>query len=226
MLFRSESNIVEKGVAESSSKKKTYQYIPSSQRKKGDPIFRVIDKSRDMKGITFPTPLPPLVQYRIQQSQKDPRGSSANENKNKNITHISAFNRDDESLPISLYDNKVLYMMQQMGYDVATGPSLCDGRGQLAPFEKVLSQEQLEALHEDQVLKEKKHGLGYEVCMASAEYMDMTDASPQMEDVNQCTVDDLEEINIGTTDDPRPIFISKHLSEGNKQKYQDRKSVV
>ena len=70
-------------------------------------------------------------------------------------------------------------MMQQMGYDIATGPSLCDGRGQLAPFEKVLSQEQLEALHEDHVLKEMKHGLGYEVCMASAEYTDMTEASPQ-----------------------------------------------
>ena len=175
-----------------------------------------------MKGITtFPTPLPPLVQYRIKQSQKASRGSSTSENKNKNVTQISVFNRDDESLPISLYDNKVLYMMQQMGYDVAAGPSLCDGRGQLAPFEKVLSQGQLEALHEDQVLKEKKHGLGYEVCMASAEYMDMTEASPEMEDGNQCTVDDLEEINIGTTDDPRPIFVSKHLSRENKQKYHE-----
>ena len=57
--------------------------------------------------------------------------------------------------------------------------------------------------------------------MASAEYTDMTEASPQMEDGNQCTVDDLEEINIGTTDDPRPIFISKHLSKENKLKYQE-----
>ena len=65
-----EPNVVEKEVVESSSKKKTYQYIPSNQRKKGDPIFRVIDKSHDMKGTNFPTPLPPLVQYRIKQSQK------------------------------------------------------------------------------------------------------------------------------------------------------------
>lgn len=85
----------------------------------------------------------------------------------------------------------------------------------------MLSQEQLEALHEDHVLKEMKHGLGYEVCMASAEYTDMTEASPQMEDGNQCNVDDLEEINIGTTDDLRPIFISKHLSKENKLKYQE-----
>ena len=214
-----ESNVVEQEVAEPSSKKKTYQYIPSNQRKKGDPIFRVIDKSHDMKGTNFPTPLPPLVQYRIKKSQKEPRHSNIGESENKNITQISMLNKDDESLPISLYDNRVLYMMQQMGYDIATGPSLCDGRGQLAPFEKVLSQEQLEALHEDHVLKEMKHGLGYEVCMASAEYTDMTEASPQMEDGNQCTVDDLEEINIGTTDDPRPIFISKHLSKENKLKY-------
>ena len=220
-LIVPESNVVEKEMAEPSSRKKTYQYIPSNQRKEGDPIFCVIDKSCDTKGITFPTPLPPLVQYRIKQSQKDPRGTSAIGNKNKNVTHISMLNKDDESLPISLYDNKVFYMMQQMGYDVATGPSLCDGRGQLAPFEKVLSQEQLEALHEDRFLVAKKHGLGYEVCMASAEYMDMAEASPEMEDGNQCTVDDLEEINIGTTDDPRPIFISKHLSVENKQKYHE-----
>ena len=82
-----------------------------------------------MKGTNFPTPLPPLVQYRIKQSQKEPRGSKVGENENKNTTQISMFNKDDESLPISLYDNRVLYMMQQMGYDITTGPSLCDGRG-------------------------------------------------------------------------------------------------
>ena len=49
----------------------------------------------------------------------------------------------------------------------------------------------------------------------------MTEASPKMEDGNQCTVDDLEEINIGTADDPRPIFISKHLSQENKLKYHE-----
>jgi hypothetical protein len=43
---------------------------------------------------------------------------------------------------------------------------------------------------------EKKHEFGYEICMASAEHMGMTEASPQMEDGNQPTVDDLEEINI------------------------------
>lgn len=34
---------------ESSSKKKVYQYIPSDQRKKGDPIFRVINKAPHSK---------------------------------------------------------------------------------------------------------------------------------------------------------------------------------
>ena len=45
----------------------------------------------------------------------------------------------DEIFPITLYGNRVLYMMQQMGYDTSTGPSLCEGQGQLAPFEKVMS---------------------------------------------------------------------------------------
>ena len=44
--------------------------------------------------------------------------------------------------------------------------------------------------------------------MTSAEPLDATKASPQMENGNQPTVDELEEINIGTDDDPRPIFIS------------------
>jgi hypothetical protein len=85
-----------------------------------------------------------------------------------------------------------------MGFEIFTGPSLCDGGGQPVPFEKVLSQEQLKALHEDQVLKEKKHVLGYEVCMVSAEYMDLAETSPPMEDGNQPTFDDLEEINVET----------------------------
>jgi hypothetical protein len=56
------------------------------------------------------------------------------------VARVTLLDRDDETLPISLYDNRVLYMMQQMGYDTSTGPSLCDGRGQLAPFEKMMSQ--------------------------------------------------------------------------------------
>jgi hypothetical protein len=50
----------------------------------------------------------------------------------------------------------------------------------------------LSSTRKDQILKEKKHGLGYEVYMASAEYMDMIEASPQMEDGNQPIVDDME----------------------------------
>ena len=42
--------------------------------------------------------------------------------------------------------------------------------------------------------------------MTSTKFVDPTEASPQMEDGNQPTIDDLEEINIGTAEDPRPIF--------------------
>ena len=132
---------------------------------------------------------------------------------------ITLLNRDDEILPITLYGNRVLYMMQQMGYDTSTDPSLCEGRGQLAPFEKVMSQAQHDALHEDQTLKEEKYGLGNEVHMTSAEPINVVAASPQMEDGNQPTTDELEEINIGTSDDPRPIFISKNLSKESKEEY-------
>ena len=106
------------------------------------------------------------------------------------MAQITLSNKDDNSLPISLYDNRVLYMMQRMKYDISTGPSLCDGRGQLVPFERALSQEQLKALHEYQTLIEKRYGLGYEVCMTSAELIDMAEASPQIEDGNQPTIDE------------------------------------
>ena len=49
----------------STLQKKVYQHISSHQRKKGDPILRVINKTPHDKGIKFPTPLPPLVQYKI-----------------------------------------------------------------------------------------------------------------------------------------------------------------
>ena len=75
----------------------------------------------------MPMVLPPLVQHKIEQ---DKEKSHECKNKNKNVVHITLENKDDESLPISLYDNRVLYMMQKMGYDTLTGPSVCDGRGQ------------------------------------------------------------------------------------------------
>jgi hypothetical protein len=45
----------------------------------------------------------------------------------------------------------------------------------------------------------------------------MPQAYPQMEDGNQPTIDELEEINIGTDDYPYPIFISKRLSKESKE---------
>ncbi|KAK1684838.1 hypothetical protein QYE76_045686 [Lolium multiflorum] len=41
-----ESNMPEEDAAESSANQKVYQYIPSSQRKSGDPIFRIVNKSK------------------------------------------------------------------------------------------------------------------------------------------------------------------------------------
>jgi hypothetical protein len=41
-----------------------------------------------------------------------------------------------------------------------------------------------------------------------------------MEDEHQPTIDELEEINIGTSDDPRPVFISKYLSTKSKEEYK------
>jgi hypothetical protein len=53
--------------------------------------------------------------------------------------------------------------------------------------------------------------------MASAEYMDMIEASPQMEDGNQPTVDDMEDINIGTTDDlVQYLLVNNFLKKINK----------
>jgi hypothetical protein len=75
-------------------------------------------------------------------------------------------------------------------------------------------------LCEDKILKEEKYGLGYEVHMTSIETIDVTPASSQMEDGHQPTIDELEEINIGTLDDSRPVFISKHLSVESKEEHK------
>jgi hypothetical protein len=69
-------------------------------------------------------------------------------------------------------------------------------------------------------LKEEKYGLGYKVHMTSIEPIDVTPASPQMEDGHQLTMDELDEINIGMSDDPRPVFISKYLSTESKEEYK------
>ena len=66
-----EQNILKIEDVKSSSSRKIYQYIPSNQRKEGDPIFRIISKPSQNRGISFPTPLPPLVQYKIKQAQTE-----------------------------------------------------------------------------------------------------------------------------------------------------------
>jgi hypothetical protein len=111
-------------------------------------------------------------------------------------------------------------MMQQMGCDNSTSPSLCDSWGQLAPLEESLEQAQFDALCEDKILKEEKYGLGYELCITSIEPTDVTPASPHMEDGHQPIIDKLEDNNIGTSDDPLPVFISKHLSTECKEEYK------
>jgi hypothetical protein len=155
-----------------------------------------------------------LVQQKIKEA------NDTQHNKDDVVAHVTLFDMDNKIVPISLYDDNVLYMMQQMGYDISIGLSLCDGWGQLAPVEESLSQAQLDALREDKRLKEEKYGLGYEVHMTSIELIDVTPASPQMEDGQQPTIDELEDINIGTSNYPRPVFISKHLSTKSKEEYK------
>jgi len=92
--------------SESSSSQKIYQYVPNDQRKEGDPVFCIINKPSQNRGISFPTPLPPLVQYKIKQAKIEMN------NKSKMAAQGTLLNRDDKTLPISLYDNKVLYTMQ------------------------------------------------------------------------------------------------------------------
>jgi hypothetical protein len=45
-----ESDIPKKDCKETSSHKKTYQYVPSSQRKRGEPIFHIIYKPSKDEG--------------------------------------------------------------------------------------------------------------------------------------------------------------------------------
>jgi hypothetical protein len=54
-----EPDIPKKDCGETLSHKKIYQYVPSDQRKRGEPIFHIICKPSKDEGINFPTPLPP-----------------------------------------------------------------------------------------------------------------------------------------------------------------------
>jgi hypothetical protein len=63
-----EPDIPKKDCGETSSRIKIYQYVPSDQRRKGEPIFCIIYKPSKDEGINFPTPLPPLVQRKIKEA--------------------------------------------------------------------------------------------------------------------------------------------------------------
>ena len=48
---------------------------------------------------------------------------------------------------------------------------------------------------------------------------DVTHAPPQLEDGGQATVDDLKELNLGTSDEPKPIFVCALLSTDEIEEY-------
>ncbi|KAG5632126.1 hypothetical protein H5410_003843 [Solanum commersonii] len=48
---------------------------------------------------------------------------------------------------------------------------------------------------------------------------DVQEAPPQLEDGVQSTIDNLKELNLGTLEDLRPIFISALLTLKEKRKY-------
>ncbi|KAF7142225.1 hypothetical protein RHSIM_Rhsim05G0112700 [Rhododendron simsii] len=50
---------------------------------------------------------------------------------------------------------------------------------------------------------------------------DFPEAPPELEDGGQPTVDDLKELNLGTPDEPRPIFVSALLSPEEEKAYFD-----
>jgi hypothetical protein len=100
-----EPDLLKKDCRETSFRKKIYQYVPRYQRKRGEPIFCIIYKPSKDEGVNFPTPLPPLVQRKIKEA------NDARHNKDDVVAHVTLFDRDNKTLPISLYDDNVLYMM-------------------------------------------------------------------------------------------------------------------
>uniref|UniRef100_A0A803MDQ2 Integrase catalytic domain-containing protein n=1 Tax=Chenopodium quinoa TaxID=63459 RepID=A0A803MDQ2_CHEQI len=53
------------------------------------------------------------------------------------------------------------------------------------------------------------------------EEVEPTEAPRTLEDGGQSTVDDLKELNLGTTDEPRPIYVSAQLSPNEEKAYFD-----
>ncbi|XP_061999282.1 uncharacterized protein LOC133716611 [Rosa rugosa] len=47
------------------------------------------------------------------------------------------------------------------------------------------------------------------------------EAPPELEDGGQATVDELKELNLGTEEDPRPVFVSASLSPEEEREYHD-----
>ncbi|KAH7847700.1 hypothetical protein Vadar_029231 [Vaccinium darrowii] len=55
---------------------------------------------------------------------------------------------------------------------------------------------------------------------------DFPEAPPQLEDGGQPTVDDLKELNLGTLDEPRPIFVSALLSPEEEKAHEEANPIT
>jgi len=60
-------------------------------------------------------------------------------------------------------------------------------------------------------------GLNDDLTLEQGPFQDFVEAiqplPPEMEDGDQATIDWLQEMNLGTTDDPKPIFVSAILND-------------
>ena len=62
------------------------------------------------------------------------------------------------------------------------------------------------------------HIIGQE-CEDLDSEMELTETPKTLEDGGQATVDDLKELNLGTTEEPRPIYISSLLTSEEESRY-------
>ncbi|XP_028100105.1 uncharacterized protein LOC114299540 [Camellia sinensis] len=218
------------------STKRTFRYVPKSERKLGAKALAPINPILDLKG-EFTLPL-----RRTECTYVEKYNKIVVPSKGKGSKPIIFHSLGDveqkvkvEQVPeenISSFEKpnfsaKITQMLVKVGLDPEKIPEI------MTPFDFALTPSQRQAIQQGGIITARTEGLGYRgdeekfpvnmtITQDVSEDVDQDEAQPaliEFEAGGQATMDDLREVNLGDEGENKPTFISVNLKEEEARQY-------
>ena len=208
-----EVDVSEDESASPNPKPSVFDRLQSSTSKKRPSVFARIGKGKDHRSSVFnrikdhPQPKPSVF-ARIGAGEK-PSNSRLQHEKSSAFSRLGVVNEVQSSIPSR--------MKRFSSLDVKTDGSLrVKRRTVIFTSQRKNSDSNKEAEEEEFV---SSNHITIHECDDSDSEIELAETPKTFEDGGQATVDDLKELNLGTNEEPRPIYVSSSLTLEEEKQY-------